>query len=253
MSAVSEITGVYPIHHYVEFGFSQAIGLLEVLGYKDNATSTLRVLRSRQAYRAGDFQRSYNQGRFIRSAILKNLKSGTDFVPSLGLRAGVLIVDTDLTYDASSTLVDEMNAHGFDASPSRVWVRLMPAVVMRMQAFEFDSTNIVALNHQIDERVGKLLKDSLRVTTNSYEQSLQTLLNRADSCTKSAGVVRILRRPYDQRAWMQVTNRPRRAAYRDRLCGRLEGAYRRMGHTNQAYKIHEYVEQEKQLLEAGHQ
>ena len=47
LQAVSEITGVQPIHHYVEFGFSQAIGLLELMGYKNNATGTLRVLRAR--------------------------------------------------------------------------------------------------------------------------------------------------------------------------------------------------------------
>jgi len=50
LNTVSKIAGISSIDYYVEFGFSQAIGLLELLGYKDNASSTLRVLRSRQAY-----------------------------------------------------------------------------------------------------------------------------------------------------------------------------------------------------------
>jgi len=248
LAAVSEITGVSPINHWVEFGFSQAVGLLEMLGYKDNATSTLRVLRSRQAYKAGDFQRSYNQGRFIRSALLKRMADGTSFVNSIALRAGLMMVETNLTYDVCSGIVDQMNSHGFDASPKRVWVRLEPQVLLRVQAFEFDSSNIIALDKQIEQRVAHLLKDSSKILPSSYEHQLDKLIRKADSTRKGGAVVRLLRRPYEQRAWLQVTDHARRSVYRERLCGRLEQAYRSIGNVKQANAVKQYAEEERKAL-----
>lgn len=248
LDAISEITGVRPIHHWVEFGFSQAVGLLEMLGYKDNATSTLRVLRSRQAYRAGDYQRSYNQGRFIRSALLKNIVDGTDLVHGLMLRAGIMMVETNLTYDNCAAIVNELNHHGFDANPNRIWVRLEPHVLQKVQAFEFDSSNIAALDHQIEQRVAHLLKDTTKLTVSAYEHQLDRLISKADSLRKGGAVIRLLRRPYEQRAWLQVTNPIRRAAYRDRLCGRLEQAYMSIGNSKQAQAVKTYVEEEKKAL-----
>lgn len=245
LQAVSEITGVYPIQYWVEFGFSQAIGLLELLGYKDNASSTLHVLRSRQAYRAGDFQRSYNQGRFIRAALLKQLPSGTDLVHGLMLRAGLAMVETNVTYDVSSTIAEQMVEHGFTGQPERAWVRLMPPVLLRVQAVEFDSANIRSLDSTIIQKVAPLLKDSSRITSERYENQLVRLLGKADSTTKAASIIRLLKRPFDQRAWLQVTNRTKRVAYRDKLCGKLEQAYRKVGNVRAANGVHDYVNQER--------
>ncbi|HCN05331.1 MAG TPA: hypothetical protein DIS79_06895, partial [Bacteroidetes bacterium] len=94
LKAICEIVGVPKIDYYVEFGFSQAIGLLELLGYKENASGTLRVLRSRQAYSAGDFQRVYNQGQFIRQALLRNFERTDGFLGEVAIRAALMLVET---------------------------------------------------------------------------------------------------------------------------------------------------------------
>lgn len=87
--AVAEIAGVPKVDYWVEFGFSQALGLLELIGYRDNASSTLRVLRSRKAYATGDYQRTYNQGQFIRQALLRTFDKTDDFLGQLAMRAAI--------------------------------------------------------------------------------------------------------------------------------------------------------------------
>lgn len=247
LAAVQKITGVGPIHYWVEFGFSQAVGLLELVGYKNNATTTLRVLRSRQAYRAGDFQRSYNQGRFIRSILLHELPKGTTLLRSLAIRLGLAMVETNLTYDVVSEIVNKMNESGFDGSADRIWVRLKPSVLLHVQAFDFDSSNIQALNKQIDSRVAHLLKDSVRTPSGSYEKRLQALISKAESTKSASGVIHLLQLPYRQRAWLQITDSARRTAYRQQICTLLEHAYRRNNNTKVADEVRDYLELEKEL------
>jgi len=69
MKEISKISGIPKIDYYVEFGFSQAIGLLKLLGFRDNAGQMLRVLRSRKSFATGDYQRSFNQGQFVAQMI----------------------------------------------------------------------------------------------------------------------------------------------------------------------------------------
>lgn len=249
LNAVSEITGVSPIHYYVEFGFSQAVGLLELIGYKSNAISTLRVLRSRQAYRAGDFQRAYNQGRFIRSILLREIPDAHRFVKGLLLRGALSMVETNLPFDKAQQIAEELVSHGFNGTADRSWVRLEPPVLLRVQAFDFDSANIEALHAAVDAKVSGLLKDSTRITTDTYERQLQNLLAKADAANSAASVIRLLQRPFEQRAWMQVTNRKKRGEYREHLCRSLEKAYRTVKNVKKADAILEYMELEMQLEE----
>lgn len=249
--AISEITGVSPIHHWVEFGFSQAIGLLEILGYKENAPSTLRVLRSRQAYSAGDYQRVYNQGQFIRQAMLRNVKHADDMLGDLALRAALMIVDTDMSYDQCSTLLEALVAGGFSDDASRIWVRLAPSMITRMQTFSFDSANIVALNKQIEHRIKKLGLDSVKITEETYEARLNKLITNAeaDTAKRPRNVIHALRRPFEQRAWLQIHDRQRRAQYCDRLCVALEKSYRKTKQQQSADRVRAYVNEVSKLTE----
>ena len=80
MKEIKRVTEVNKIDFFVEFGFSQAMGIIEIMGYKDNASNALRVIRSRKVYAAGDKQRSYNQGQFIRQAILRSFDYTDDLI-----------------------------------------------------------------------------------------------------------------------------------------------------------------------------
>jgi anionic cell wall polymer biosynthesis LytR-Cps2A-Psr (LCP) family protein len=248
--AVEEITGVGRIDHYVEFGFSQAIGLLELLGYRDNASSTLRVLRSRQAYRSGDFQRSYNQGQFIRQVVRKYFNKTDGLVGDLAMRAALALVDTDLTYDRLISLITALREGGFDSDERRSWVRLKPAVFARFTVYDFDAHNVAAIDREIDQRLKRIGVDTIPGGAISYEQKLSSLIDRAaaDSAKAPADVIRTLRRPYEQRAWLQVADREQRRLYRNRLCGLLIAAYERTRQPKQAAAVRALLELDDQVF-----
>ncbi|MFA6234921.1 MAG: hypothetical protein WC824_12185, partial [Bacteroidota bacterium] len=60
------------VPYFVEIGFSDAFGIMELLGF-ENPGAELQALRQRKGYQFGDHNRCYNQGLFIRSAILRLL------------------------------------------------------------------------------------------------------------------------------------------------------------------------------------
>ena len=251
LKVVSEITGVEPIDHYVEFGFSQAIGLLELLGYKQNATQTLRVLRARKTYRTGDFQRAYNQGRFIRRVFLKNIKRLDDIVGDLALRAALMLVETNVDYDRCQKILADLRTSGFDDDPSRIWVRLEPPVIMRMHSISFSPRNIDTIHARIEERVSQLGLDSVQITELTYEHRLDELLASAEVDTSDSPrkVIRRLKRPYEQRAWLQVTDSARRVMYRNRIGGLLIDAYKKTGKERSAERVRDYIKREAELIE----
>lgn len=242
--AAAEIAGVSRIDYWVEFGFSQAIGLLELMGYKENASSTLRVLRSRQAYAAGDYQRVYNQGQFIRQIILRAFDQTDNFLGELALRASLALVETNLTYETCDQMLDALRSRGFsDADPSRIWVRLKPALITKLKVYSFDSANVDAIDHQITQKISRLGLDSIPVNAQTYERRLYNLVQKAaaDSARSAGSVIRLLRRPYEQRAWLQIPNLSKRKMYRDRICGMLIASYRRVKNPDAAKRIEDYI------------
>ena len=244
LKAICEIAGVQKIDYWVELGFSQAIGLLELMGYKDNASSTLRVLRSRQAYSAGDFQRVYNQGQFIRQVMLRAFDNTDNIVGELALRASLSVVETNMTYDACEQILNDLRSHGFHSeNPARIWVRMKPALIAKLKVYAFDSANVGEINKQITHRIGKLGLDSIPINQETYERRFAKLIERAaaDSARSASSVVRLLRRPFEQRAWLQVSDPTRRLHYRDRLCSMLVSSHRRMKNANAVKQIQDYI------------
>lgn len=243
--ALMEIASIPKLDYWVEFGFSQAIGLLELIGYKSNASSTLRVLRSRQAYAAGDFQRVYNQGHFIRQVLLRVFDKTDDFVGELAIRASLILCETNLTYDACESLFTGLRSGGFTIDePGRIWVQLRPSMVARLKVYSFDSVNVGEIDKQISHKIRTLGLDSIPINQNTYEKRLANLIDRAasDSAKQSGSVIRLLRRPFEQRAWLQITNLEKRRMYRDRMCGLLRAAYTRTKNTGAISRIDEYLE-----------
>lgn len=242
--AAAEIAGVSRIDYWVEFGFSQAIGLLELMGYKENASSTLRVLRSRQAYAAGDYQRVYNQGQFIRQIILRAFDQTDNLLGELALRASLALVETNLTFDMCDQMLDALRSRGFsDADPSRIWVRLKPSLITKLKVYSFDSANVNAIDLQITQKISRLGLDSIPVNAQTYERRLYNLVQKAaaDSARSAGSVIRLLRRPYEQRAWLQIKDLSKRKMYRNRICGMLIASYQRVKNPDAAKRIEDYI------------
>jgi len=94
LKEAAKIAELEKIDYYVEVGFSQAMGILEMLGYSD-PSSQLQVLRSRTALGNGDFQRSYSQGQFVRQMLLKNFHIMTGFDGGIVDRGGRVWVESN--------------------------------------------------------------------------------------------------------------------------------------------------------------
>jgi hypothetical protein len=248
---ITKIAKVKSIDFFIEFGFSQAMGIIELLGYKDNAASTLRVLRSRKAFTTGDHQRSYNQGQFIRQAILKVFDRTDDMMGKVGIRAALALANTNLSYDATQYLLGELRKHGFSSSsPDRIWVRMKPNYLSQMKHLNFDSANVEQLESGIEKRVKGMLEGD-RKTPEGYAKRLQNLVKKAaaDSAKNPARVINALAFPFQQKAWMQVKDKQERVQLRNRICTLLIDAFQRTGKELDANTVKEYIKLEQEAYQ----
>ncbi len=248
---ITKIAKVKSIDYYIEFGFSQAMGIIELLGYKDNAASTLRVLRSRKAFTTGDHQRSYNQGQFIRQAILKVFDQTDDLVGKVGIRAALALANTNLSYDATNYLLSEIRKHGFSSmGHERIWVRMKPNYLSQMKHLNFDSANVEQLESGIEKKVKGMLEGD-RKTPEGYAKKLQNLVKKAaaDSAKNPARVINALAFPFQQKAWMQVKDKQERVQLSNRICTLLIDAFNRTNKTIDAKTVQDYVQLEQEAYQ----
>jgi hypothetical protein len=248
---ITKIAKVKSIDYYIEFGFSQAMGIIELLGYKDNAASTLRVLRSRKAFTTGDHQRSYNQGQFIRQAILKVFDQTDDLVGKVGIRAALALANTNLSYDATQYLLDELRKHGFSSMGyERIWVRMKPNYLSQMKHLNFDSANVEQLESGIEKKVKGMLEGD-RKTPEGYAKRLQSLVKKAsvDSAKNPARVINALAFPFQQKAWMQVKDKQERVQLRNRICTLLIDAFNRTNKPIDAKTVQDYLQLEQEAYQ----
>ena len=242
---VKRIAGISSIDYYIEFGFSQAMGIIELLGYNDNSASTLRVLRSRKAFATGDHQRSYNQGQFIRQAILKVCDKTDGIFGQIGIRAALALASTNLSFDATSYLLSELKKHGFSsASSQRIWVRMKPNYLASMKLFNFDSSNVHTIEKQIEKKVRYMLADSSRKTPAGYERRIKHLVKKvsADTAKSPIRVINALAFPYKQKSWLQIKDKSERLIVRNSICNMLIQAYSKTGKFNESKEITDFIE-----------
>lgn len=253
MKEIKRVTEVNKIDFFVEFGFSQAMGIIEIMGYKENASNALRVIRSRKVYAAGDKQRSYNQGQFIRQAILRTFDYTDDLVGQLGIRAALALSTSNLSYDAASYILDEMRAHGFSSNtPERIWVRMMPKSGYNLKVFNYDSSNISTIEAAIESKVQHIVGKNDRKQPEYYANILRGLLAKVEKDTnKPERVIDSLAHPFKQKSWIQIQNVNERIALRDKLCFMLVNAYNKKGKTAEAFEIVKYIEQEDAFRKSG--
>jgi len=168
------------------------------------------------------------------------------------LRAALLLVETNLSYDNARALLDSLKANGFTGAEDQVWVRLKPSMIAKLKVYEFDTANVNTIDKQMSHKMHRMHLDSVLITQETYENRLSSLVTKAvrDSAKAPASVIRHLQRPYEQRAWLQVTNLERRHQYRDRVCALLVSAYKRTKNVEAAKRVEEYQAVEMQLNDA---
>ncbi len=254
MQQVSLIGGFDRMHYWAEFGFSQAMGILEFLGFKDSK-ATLQILRSRKSNASGDYQRCYNQAQFIRQMILKYFKVLDGMGGNLILRGLLAIVESDLSYDNAKKIFTQLKAAGFDSRPEQITVQVKPSGIKSFHNFDYT-----------DERTFDSLKTAVARyyekhgdgDTNSKPFSVEgRVLGRLTSAIRTAEadtakrpqlVVNKLNIYYIQRAWLQVQDRIKREELRDKIADMLIRAYTKLQDAKRVREIKYTIESEKAMF-----
>jgi len=248
---VAAIAGLDTIEYYIDLGFSQARGVLELLGFRENSGEALRVLRSRKIFASGDFQRSFNQGQFIRQMLLKQFGRLEGISGDLLLRAGLYLVNTNLTIDDVGRIAEELRGKGFPRGGDDVTVCIRPLYYAKMAVFDFgDSVALGGLLNRINSRVEKhVVTAGADSTMIRFRMQIGRLLARAvaDTAKLPVRVVARLRRPFEQRVWWQIADHEERGRIRRELGALLAAAYDRIARDEAAQRVRDIVAFEERM------
>jgi len=253
---VAALAGVDTIEYWAEVGFSQARGLLELIGFRDNSAEALRVLRSRKVFNSGDFQRSFNQGQFLRQMLLRHFDRLEGLTGNLLVRAGLALVETNLTVDVIDSLGDMLRRSGFPRDGASVRVAIKPTYYAKLAVFNFtDSVTLGNLLSRIDEKGSRmgLTQREADSTFEIFRMRLHDVIARsaADSGRSPLRVIARLRRPFEQRIWWQLSDRTERNGVRAEMGRRLADAYDRARKPDAAERVRKVVRFEEQTFGGG--
>ncbi len=253
LKELARIARVDRIHYYVEVGFSQAMGILEWLGFKKSGTA-LQVLRSRSGFAGNDFQRHYNQAQFIRQSLLKNFDKFTGFWGDVLVRGGLALVKTNLTASKLNEILSSLKKKGFPKSKDDISVRIRPPMAIRYKLFDFtDHEAVRVLSDKIEglstKRINK--RDSTYTPpTVRAENILHSAIEQArlDSANNPTLVINKLHILFDQRAWLQVSDLAVRSQIRDEIGELLFDAYTKKKQFDKASRVSGIIMAEKNLF-----
>jgi hypothetical protein len=243
---LAEMTGVGKIDYYVEVGFSQAMGIFELLGFKGSAATTLHVLRTRKAFGIGDHQRCYNQAQFIRQMILKHFPRSDGMLNALALRGALALAQTNLRYDVVQGIIASLRAKGFPRSECDVRIVLRPRR-FRVKEFDFRSPEkVVELGKSFDRALKKngAMPKTPAFRVETYQHRIHQLVvaaARALDAGKPARALAVLERPYEQRAWIQLPDERVRMQYMELICNTLIEAYHATGNILKAEDVRMFL------------
>ena len=216
-----KIAKVGPVHYWVQLGFSQAIGLIELLGHKDSK-STLQVLRSRKGLGGDDYQRCFNQGQYIRQMILRHFNKADGLMGELLIRGGLALMKSNLSAEGIKGLVYDLNKVGFPKDASSIEVRVRPETGIRYKVYNFgDSSSIKKLKNKIERFNAFMAKKDTSYAKKSIDPGgkLHKVLQHlaADTAEKPKKVLEQLYPYFEQHAWLQVRDTEERASIKKRL------------------------------------
>ena len=232
------------VPYYVEIGFSDAFGILELLGYEDPGAE-LQALRQRKDFQFGDHNRCYNQGLFVRSAILRLLPLLEGATGELLLRAGLDLVHSNLTAEQCRGLVYILNDAGMADSPSLVDVTLRSRFRGRIERAMPAGTVDPAAPHA----VAGLRYDGMGGDARRAERRIRSVLAEAAGNRGRPERVRaLLSTLFTQHAWLQLPTGALRRQLRDSLAAGLLDACVRMGDAAAVQRIRRTLRADERLF-----
>ncbi len=261
LQEAAKIAGLDKIHYWAEVGFSQAMGILEFLGFK-NSGEALQVLRNRKGLGGDDYQRVYNQAQFIRQMMIGHFNKLDGILGDIILSGGLSLIETNLTHSAAKDIIAQLRKAGFPKKPSDVSIVVRPPIPIKYKVFDFtDPQTIATLTQRIerfnkwyDKKTGDTLGTHCTTRKRNFSAEVASRLDRAlrsvaaDTSRKPQNVINKLRTYFDQHAWFQITDQPTRARVRDEFARLLSTAYYKQRKPKMAKWVMDVVENEKKML-----
>ncbi len=245
---LARIARVDRIHYYVEAGFSQVMGILEFFGYKDTR-STLQVLRSRKGLGGADYQRSYNQGQFIRQLLLRHFNKAKGISGEFMIRAALAVLETNLTTSVVKDIIDKLEANGFPRGLDAVIVKIRPPMYTKFKVYDFTNENVV---ESLKNKIEGLNKNHRKDTNKKFNvfALIRHRLNLAalDSAKHPQRVINKLKIMFNQHAWLQIIEPAKRDSIRTEFGILLSDAYLKRKRPEKARQVWTIINTEKELL-----
>lgn len=244
MRKVSELAKRGPVNHYIEVGFSQAMGVLEILGYRE-PVKTLQFLRTRRTLAGGDIQRAHNQALFMRQTLIDKFPILTGGTGDLIISAGLKFLTTNLSRDFCLGLAYNLEKNGFpNHRADAVRLRMLPRYNIRLKQMVADSATVNSTLDRVKRIHGE--GDDPNINVTSY---LRRVTRKAMQDSARPGqIVHRLRRLNEQHAWLQIQDKQTRIGIRDTLTGLLEYGLRKLGKTGEAEEVRKAREAEDLLI-----
>ena len=249
LAEMAKIACLDRIHYHVEFGFSQAMGILEWLGYSESA-STLQVLRSRRGLGGDDFQRVYNQAQFIRQMMLSKFDKFEGFFGELFIRGGLGLVETNLSTSKVQEIFRSLKKAGFPRSEEDISIRVRPTLKIKFKKYDFtDQATVQSLMAKIESfNTNHGLSDSIK--HKSAYDILTPVLDKAaaDTAERPARSITKLKTYFRQRAWFQVRDKAQRDSVRERFRAILTKAYIKRNKPEKAEQVNRIIKNEIEMF-----
>lgn len=244
---LSRIANLDKIHYFAELGFSQAMGIIEFLGFK-NPNETLQILRSRTVLGGDDYQRVYNQAQFIRQMLFKNFDRLGGPLGDVLIAGGLIIVDTDLTNAIIKNIINELKKKNFDNSIDNITIRIRPSIPIKFKIYDFADANTVNnLSKKVRNYFEHKYVDTIKgVTSTSSNDISRRVYNRlysavnkaiSDTAKNPQRAIATLSVYFEQRAWLQVSEKEKRKEIRDKFIDVLSYSYEKRKDTLSAKKV----------------
>lgn len=245
LEELARIAELDKIHYYIEFGFSQAIGLIELLGYQ-NAHSTLKVLRSRVGLGGDDYQRVYNQAQFIRQNIIKNWSMLNSLTGNILIKTGLVLSDNNLNTEIINEIKNELNSRNFINNPDNIKIKVKPPIPINYKIYDLlNPETISVLSKRISEYHIKNHSDTIINSKNISEMiydKINKYINLYVKNKSNGSYLRRLEIIFEQKGWLQIEDLEIREKLKNKICNLLLDYYTLKKQTNKINMINQYLE-----------
>lgn len=229
LDTIAKITRLGSVPYYIEFGFSQAMGILRWLGF--NSSQTLQVLRTRKSFAVGDYQRVYNQAQFIRQAMVRNFGLLNGPLRPVVLRGVLALVRTNLNYEKLSEIAESLNQTSFAESADNISIKVRPSLKVNFKVFDFSNQeNVSSLRNQLNlDHIAE--KDTTAFSPKDFQGYLSKkiegiIFSAAKDTLKNPTIaINKVKNIYSQKVWLQIADTQKSLNYSRQISAILITSY----------------------------